>query len=386
MRATANSLDEIVASRSMMSSPSTLSTHLGRPTAIAIKFLVFAAVAWVALQVSMKVSGILLSVLVAIILSSLLAPAVNWLHKKWPINRYIIAIAVLLVVFFAIGGIMALAAGVLINGSDDLVNGIVRGLKHLETWLTDGPFNIDMPGVQAMTDSVIAWVTGNSQKIASGVLAASGSISSFLGLAAITLMTTLFFIADGHSIASWFLRFAPADKRADAKKAALRAWHSLTFYARSQILVAGVDAIGIAVGALILGVPFVLPIGVLVFFASFIPIVGALFSGAVAVLVALAFGGPIKAILMLLVILIVQQLESNVWSPILLGGAVQVHPWAIFIGVSCGTYLMGMLGALLAVPVMASINSAFFSTEDPEEKRKKKSQKPRWWPFGKKDS
>lgn len=339
------------------------STTLGRPATIGLRLIIFAAVIWIAMQIATKIYGIVMAVLVAIILTSLLSPIVTWIRKRWRINRYIISILVLLLAFLVIGGLLAAATGVLVNGSDDLTAGITQGLMSLQSWIKGLPFDISLPGIDAMTGTAIEWVSAHSRQLAVGVMSASGSITNFMAMALICLMSTLFFLGDGRSVGIWMLRLVPADQRMAGRRAAGRAWHSLKMYARSQILVAAVDAIGIAVGALIVGVPFVLPIGVLVFFASFIPIMGALFSGAVAVLIALAFGGIIKAIIMLGVILLVQQLESNVWSPILLGGAVSLHPWAVFIGVSIGTVLLGVLGALLAVPTMAAINAAFLGRE-----------------------
>ena len=129
-------------------------------------------------------------------------------------------------------------------------------------------------------------------------------------------------------------------------------------YARIQMFVAFVDAVGIGVGAAIIGVPLALPLGVLVFIGSFIPIVGALVTGAVAVLLALVANGWVNALIMLGIVLLVQQLESHILQPLVMGKAVALHPVAVILAVAAGSYLAGIPGALFSVPILAVANSA----------------------------
>jgi putative heme transporter len=129
-------------------------------------------------------------------------------------------------------------------------------------------------------------------------------------------------------------------------------------YARIQMFVAFVDAVGIGVGAAIIGVPLALPLGVLVFIGSFIPIVGALVTGAVAVLLALVANGWVNALIMLGIVLLVQQLESHILQPLVMGKAVALHPVAVIMSVAAGSYLAGIPGALFSVPILAVANSA----------------------------
>jgi putative heme transporter len=148
------------------------------------------------------------------------------------------------------------------------------------------------------------------------------------------------------------------------------AWLSLTAFVRATVVVALVDAIGIMVVAAVLKVPLVVAIGVLVFLSSFIPIVGATVSGVVAVLVALVAQGPISALLMLAGVIAVQQIEAQVLQPFLLGRMVRVHPLAVILAVASGVYLAGIAGALVAVPLAASINAVavyLASTPEPDE-------------------
>ena len=136
------------------------------------------------------------------------------------------------------------------------------------------------------------------------------------------------------------------------------AWISVGHYVRVQIVVALIDAIGVGVVALVLGLPFVVPIAVLVFLSAFIPFVGAIVTGGLAVLVALVYAGPVPAVVMLAGVIGVNQLESHILQPLLMGTAVRLHPVAVVLAVSSGSILGGIGGAVFAVPVAAAMNSA----------------------------
>ena len=171
------------------------------------------------------------------------------------------------------------------------------------------------------------------------------------------LFATYFFLADGACIWAWLVRIFPRAARRRADSSGRVAWASLTQFVRATVLVAATDAIGMMVGAAILQVPFVSAIGVLVFIGAFVPLVGAFVSGAVAVLVALVAQGPVKALIMFGVIVAVQQLEAHVLQPFLMGRFVSVHPLGVIVAIAMGVLVAGIPGALVAVPLAASVNA-----------------------------
>ena len=191
----------------------------------------------------------------------------------------------------------------------------------------------------------------------SGALGAATTAGHLVEGFFITLFATFFFLASGRRIWSWLLRLLPRRSHTPVDDAARASWITLSQYVRATLLVALIDGIGIGVGAAVLGVPLAVPIGVLVFLGAFIPIVGALLTGALAVLVALVAQGPFVALLMLGVVLAVQQLESHVLQPFLLGRAVSVHPLAVILAIAAGATLAGIVGALFAVPAAAVTNT-----------------------------
>jgi predicted PurR-regulated permease PerM len=173
----------------------------------------------------------------------------------------------------------------------------------------------------------------------------------------IALFCLFFFLYQGEQIWSWLVRLFPRRAREKADSSGRRAWVTLTAYVRATVLVAAMDAIGIALGAAILGLPLVGAIGILVFVGAFIPVVGALVSGFVAVLVALVAKGPLVAVIMLAVVIGVQQLEAHVLQPFLMGRAVSVHPLAVILSIATGVVIAGIVGALIAVPTVAVLNT-----------------------------
>ncbi len=191
----------------------------------------------------------------------------------------------------------------------------------------------------------------------------------------IVLFSTFFFLADGDRIWSWLVRLAPRAARERVDTSGQVAWGSLTQFVRATVLVAAVDAIGIMIVAAILGVPFVLAIGVLVFLGAFVPMVGATVAGTVAVLVALVDQGPLTALLMLGGVILVQQIEGHVLQPFLMGRFVSVHPLGVILAIGCGVLTAGIVGALIAVPFAAALNAVVqhlasyteVGSDDPEE-------------------
>ena len=170
------------------------------------------------------------------------------------------------------------------------------------------------------------------------------------------LFATYFFLADGARIWAWMVRLFPRAARERVDSSGQVAWVSLTQFVRATVLVALVDAIGIMIVAAILGVPFVLAIGVLVFLGAFIPMIGATIAGSVAILVALVDQGPFTALLMLGGVILVQQIEGHILQPFLMGRWVSVHPLAVIVAIGCGVLVAGIAGALIAVPLAATGN------------------------------
>jgi predicted PurR-regulated permease PerM len=179
----------------------------------------------------------------------------------------------------------------------------------------------------------------------------------FLSGLFLAMFVTLFLLYDGATVWEWTLKFVPAAARPGVAGAGPRAWITLTGYVRGTVIVALIDAIFIGLGIYFLEVPMAVPLAVFIFLFAFIPLVGAVASGAIAMVVALVTEGPFTALMVLAVVLLVQQIEGHILQPFILGRAVRVHPLAVVLSVAAGGMIAGIGGAVVAVPLVAVTNT-----------------------------
>ncbi|WP_129662276.1 AI-2E family transporter [Rothia uropygialis] len=320
------------------------------------RIIVILAMAGVVVFLSRSVSTVIISVLVAALIAGLLSPFVLWLRGK-KVRAGIATAIVELGGIVLVLGLLTLVGQQLVKGFSQLSDQLVTGYHELMQWLSDGPLQLSVGEVDNAISSLTTTAKENSSQLMSGA-AAVGSTAGEVGTGLlIMLFTLIFFLLEGEKIWLFMLKFFPRKARQAVNGAGRRGWHSLVSYTRVQVLVAFVDALGIGLAALILGVPLAFPLGVLVFLSSFIPVIGALVSGAVAVLLALIANGPINAVIMLAAVLLVQQVESHILQPLVMGKAVSLHPLAVVLAVALGSMVLGIIGALFAVPVLAVVNT-----------------------------
>lgn len=320
------------------------------------RFLVIVAAGVVAGYGLIQIKTVVVPVLVAALISSLLGPVVNWLERH-KVPRTAGTLLTLLVSVLLLTGLLTLAGASIVSGIRDLSATAWEGIQRLLSWLSTGPLQLSQEDIDAYVQQIQTQLQSNAQTIASGALSVGTSVGNVLAGSLIALFCLFFFLKDGSLIWSWLVRLFPRVARDRVDVAGQKAWFSLSSYARTQIMVAFIDGVGIGLGAWLLGVPLALPLGVLVFLGSFIPIVGAVVTGSVAVAVALVDQGIWVAVAMLGVVLLVQQAESNLLQPLLMSRALKLHPVAVLLAVASGTIVGGVVGALFAVPVVAVANT-----------------------------
>ncbi|MFC7494483.1 MULTISPECIES: AI-2E family transporter [unclassified Nocardioides] len=322
------------------------------------RFLVIVAAAGVLFLGIGYLSVVVLPVVIAVLITALVIPMVDAMVRLG-LPRGLSALAVVIAGIALVGLLLSLAGQQIANGANDLADQTVAGLDEIRTWLKDGPLNASDSQINDYIARAQEAITEQSQdgEIVGRISEVGTAVGHVFAGFFIVLFSTYFFLADGERIWAWLVRLSPRAARARVDSSGRVAWISLTQFVRATVIVALVDAIGIAVGAAILGVPFVLAIGVLVFLGAFIPLVGATVAGAVAVLVALVANGPITALLMLAIIIGVQQLEAHVLQPFLMGRWVSVHPLAVILAIATGVLVAGIAGALVAVPIAAALNA-----------------------------
>jgi predicted PurR-regulated permease PerM len=318
------------------------------------RIVAIALAVYVVLTVIARIRVVIIPLAIALLLAALLQPLAAALVKRG--LRPALATAItLLSGFIGIGLLVWLVEEQFRNGLGDLTTQINGGIDKIQDWLINGPLGLSQQQINDYVDSARRSLSENQSRLTSGALGAAGTVGEIITGALLTLFATIFFIKDGRQIWTWIVRLFPRGSRERIAGAGERAWRTLISYVHATLAVAFVDAVGIGVGAAILGVPLALPLAVIVFLFSFIPIVGATLSGLIAVLIALVAKGPVTALILLGVVLAVQQLEGHVLQPLLLGRAVKVHPLAIVFSIATGTLLAGIIGALLAVPIVAVI-------------------------------
>jgi predicted PurR-regulated permease PerM len=303
---------------------------------------------------------IVIPFMVAILLAALLVPFVQFLLRhRWP-KWLAVALAEI--------GLLAIVAGLVVlvvfqirSGFPDLQRQSIEAYDDFTKYLLDSPLHLTEKDINAYVGQAWAAIQKDGQSLFSGAVSVGSSAGRFLAGVLLTLFATLFMLIDGKGIWGWFVRLFPRKARQAVDGSGHAGWVTLTNFVRVQILVAFVDAVGIGLGAYVLGLffggfPLVIPIAIAVFLGSFIPVVGAVLTGVLAVFVALIYLNPLAALIMLGIVIAVQQIEGHVLQPFIMGSAVKVHPLAVVFAVAAGGFLAGIPGALFAVPVVATLN------------------------------
>jgi len=320
------------------------------------RFLVVVGAGYVVSRVIAKFSLVVLPLVIALLLSALVIPLVNLLVRAG-IRRGIASLMVVIGSLAVIAVLITFAGQQVAQGADDLAAQVVKGLEQIRVWLKTGQLHASDNQINDYIKAAQDAVTTSNSKIVDRVTEVGTAVGHIVAAFFIILFATYFFLADGVRIWAWVVRLFPRASRQRADSSGRIAWTSLTAFVRATVLVAFTDALGVMLVAAILGVPFVFAIGVLVFLGAFIPMIGALLSGSVAVLVALVDQGPVVALVMLGGVVAVQQLEAHVLQPFLLGRLVSVHPLGVIVAIAAGVLVAGIAGALVAVPLVAALNA-----------------------------
>ncbi|MFC6092874.1 AI-2E family transporter [Saccharothrix lopnurensis] len=328
--------------------------------ALGWRFVVVVAALYVVAQVVGFLASVVIPVGIALLLAALLSPAVSQLTQAG-VPRGVSTGLVLVSGLVVVGGVLTFVITEFSKGLPQLQDQVNASLGTIRDWLRDGPLHLSDVQLQQYLDDVVETVQENQGEITSGALTTAATLGEILTGLVLALFTLIFFLHDGDGIWRFLVRIVPHDVRDRADVAGRRGFASLVSYVRATALVAVVDAVGVGVGLWLVDVPLVVPLSALVFLGAFIPIVGAVFTGAVAVLVALVANGPVEALIILGVLIGVMQLESHVLQPLLLGRAVKLHPLAVVLAIAAGLVVSGIAGALLAVPLLAVLNSGIRS-------------------------
>lgn len=313
--------------------------------------LVIGATVWVLGWIALKLALVTLSVATALLLAALLAPLARLLHRVLP--AWLAAGLSVLLLIGAVAGTGYLLEQRIRGQLENLASSLTASINSIRDWLVTGPLALQPEQVDEVRARLVDALRGAAP---SGVTAANTVLSVLSGLL-IALFVLFFFLKDGTGMWRSLVAVGPAAHRERFEDAGLRGWETLSRYVRGVVVIAVADAVLIGIGLVVLRVPLALTLSLLVFLGAFVPLLGATVSGAVAVLVALVTRGPVIALLVLGVVLLVQNVEGNLLQPFVQSRAVKLHPVVILLAVAAGWVLFGVAGAVIAVPLVAVARS-----------------------------
>ncbi|MGW2275193.1 AI-2E family transporter [Streptomyces yangpuensis] len=321
---------------------------------VSAEVLVVAVMAAATLWVLSRMWSVVWPLIIALFLTTLTWPLAAFLRRRgWRPAPAASAVTVLSLLTAA--GTVALIAVPVASQSGELADGVTEGIQRLREWAAGPPLNIGDDQITGATDVAMDRLQNSVGSAVSTVATGVGTVFSGLVTAVLALFLMFFFLKDGPRFLPWLTRQLPGRLATDVPAVAARSWETLGSFVRSQAFVGLLDAVFIGLGLWIVGVPLVLPLAVLTFVSAFVPIVGALFAGLVAVLIALVSNGPTDALIVLAIIVAVQQLEGNVFQPMIQSRSLGLHAAVVLLAVTLGGSLAGVVGSLLAVPVAALI-------------------------------
>lgn len=318
----------------------------------ALRLAILLVAGWLVSRIGGALWVGILPILLALIVSTVLWPPTGWMVR----HRVPKTLASLLSIIASLGlvsGVVALIAPSIVEQSVQLADQTSEAITQVQDWLRGPPLNIRDEQLDGVLEQLSSTLQDRGDQIASGVFSGVSAVGSFVITLVLVLVLTFFFIKDGPRFLPFVRRISGRTAGRHLTEVLTRAWNTLGGYIRAQAIVSFVDAVLIGLALVILGVPLAWALAVITFIAGFIPIVGAFTAGALAVLIALVANGFTTAIIVLVVIILVQQLEGNVLQPIVQSRAMNLHPGVILLGVAAGSTLFGIIGAFLAVPLLA---------------------------------
>ncbi|WP_245670893.1 AI-2E family transporter [Nocardia flavorosea] len=329
--------------------------------------VIFALVAVLAAAVR-RLDTVVIPLAIALLAAALLAPLVDWMQRRG-VPRGLGVVVALVGSLGLVAGVVTFVVEQFVVGVPQLSDEFTGSIHKVQDWLINGPMHLSDDQIRTAGDAAIRTIQSNQDTLTSGALTTATMIGHILTGTFLTLFILIFFLYSGYQIWEFVTRIVPRAHREQVRTAGELGFGSLVGFVRATVAVAAVDAIGIGAGLALLGVPLALPLASLVFISAFIPIIGAFLAGFVAVFIALVTKGFVTALIVLGIIVAVMQVEGHVLQPLLLGRAVRIHPLAVVLAIAAGLVLGGIAGGLLAVPLVAVLNTAIRSllAEDPEE-------------------
>lgn len=338
-----------MAKRASENVPAWLRTSAGWSWRLIALTAAVALVFWATVQVQL----VFIAVFLGLVFASVLNPVADFYAKVMP--RALATALAILSAFLVLGGLLTYVVASVAGQWEQLAGQFDTGVQQILEYVESGPFGLSVTGdqINEWIDQGRQWIADNTDSLVSQAAQSAGSVFEGFAIFALSIFCTVFFVASGGRMWRWFLGQIPQEHRNRWQAAAGAGWYSFSGYARGTVIIAFVDGVLAFVLLTILGVPLAAPLAVLVFIGAFIPLIGAPLAMIIAAVVALAANGFVTALIVTIGIALIGQLEGHVLQPLIMGKQVALHPLVIGLGVTAGTVLAGILGAIIAVPLMA---------------------------------
>jgi predicted PurR-regulated permease PerM len=326
----------------------------------------------IAIYLISRLLGILYVVVVpciaALLLTALLQPLTSRLRRAG-LPALAATWVTLLIALIVVGGLITLVANRVSADYPTLLAETKHTTAQVQSWLAGPPFHVKNNNIQKYLNDIPSYLSKHKSLVEGTVVTGGKIASEFFGGLVLMLFVTFFLVKDGDRIWNWLIGAMRTDTARRMDRAGHASWLVVVYYMRGTVLVAAIHAIVVGVALWIMGVPLAVPLAVLVFLAAFVPLVGLLAAGALAIVVTLATKGWVDAVVLLGILIIEDQLEAHLLQPQVVGKMIRLHPLAVILSLAAGGILAGIPGAVVAVPIVAVITRALpeLRRSDPED-------------------
>lgn len=322
------------------------------------RLLLTGAVIYLGFRFAVQLRLVVIPFIAALLLTALLQPAASWLRRRG-FSPMLATWCMLLIALVVIAGAMTLIVNQIADQYQLLFSEVKQTVGHLQQSLAGPPFHLNPARLQTLSKNLLNYISQHKSVVAGTVLTGGKYLTEFLAGAVLTLFVTFFLLKDGARIWAFLIQGMRPVARWRTARAGDQAWRALVYYMRGATAVAAIHALLLGVALWLLGVPLLVPLVVLVFLAAFVPLIGILVAGGLAILVTLATKGWVAAVILLGVLIVENQIEDHLLQPLVVGRIIKLHPLAIILALGVGGIIAGIPGAIIAVPFAAVITYAW---------------------------
>jgi predicted PurR-regulated permease PerM len=240
----------------------------------------------------------------------------------------------------------------------NLVNQVKHTTTQVQSWLAGPPFHLHTGNLQKLSDSIVKYISQHKSLVEGTVVTGGRIVAEILAGVVLTFFVSFFLIKDGDRIWAWLTSRLRPERKRRADLAGGASWQAVVYYVRGTVMIAAIHATVIGITLSIMNAPLVAPLSLFMFLAAFVPLVGVLAAGALAILVVLATKGWIFAVILLGIMIVMNQLEGHLLQPQVVGKMVRLHPLAVILVLAVGGVVAGIAGAVVAVPITAAVTGA----------------------------